>query len=719
MPELLLELFSEEIPARMQARAAEDLKRLVTERLKDAGLACKRAEAFVTPRRLALVVDGLPTRQPDTREEKRGPRVDAPDQAIQGFLRGNGLTLEECERRTTDKGEFWFAVIARSGRQTSGILPGILTDALSALSWQKSMRWGAQKARWVRPLTHILAVFRGKQVDFAGATPMGAMAVTNRAHGHRFHAPKPFAVRNFADYHTKLRDRYVIIDAAERRQIIATGAAELAAREGLTVKDDPALLAEVAGLVEWPVPLIGSIDAAFMDVPDEVLTTSMKTHQKYLSLLNADGSLAPRFIVAANIAAPDGGAQIVAGNERVLRARLADAKFFWDQDRKTRSEDRVGDLDHIIFHAKLGSLGEKVTRLETLAAELAEFIPGCDRDLARSAALLAKADLTTQMVGEFPELQGVMGRYYALEEGEKPEIAAAIAEHYAPQGPGDTCPTNPASVAVALADKLDTLAGFWAIDEKPTGSRDPFALRRAALGVIRLIVENRLRMPLIQVFRIAFGLYSSWQDGEREHQVEAAHRGEIAVDDVGPFPIQGDSSEIAKELLGFFADRLKVHLREEGVRHDLINAVFALGDEDDLVRLLARVDALKGFLGTDDGANLLTAHKRASNIVAIEEKKDSESYDGEANAALLSQTEEKALHSRLGELRTRIAPVLADEYFDDAMAVLAELRQPVDDFFDRVTVNSEDGKQRVNRLKLLSQIRATMGEIADFGQIEG
>ena len=696
MPELLLELFSEEIPARMQARAADDLKRLVTERLTAAGLAWLRAEAFVTPRRLALVVDGLPARQPDTREEKRGPRIDAPDQAIQGFLKGNGLTLEACERRTTDKGEFWFAVIQRSGRNTSDVLPDILVDALAALPWQKSMRWGARTARWVRPLTHVLAVFRGKQVDFAGATPVGAVAVINRARGHRIHAPKPFAVRNFADYHTKLRDRFVIIDPAERREIIATRAADLAAGEGLTVRDDPALLSEVAGLVEWPVPLIGSIDAEFMDVPDEVLTTSMRTHQKYLSLLNADGTLAPRFVVIANIAAPDGGAEIVAGNERVLRARLADAKFFWDQDRKVRLEERVADLDHIIFHAKLGSLGDKVTRLQTLAAELAEFIPGCDRDLARSAALLAKADLTTQMVGEFPELQGVMGRYYALDEGEKPEIADAIARHYAPQGPGDACPTAPVSVAVALADKLDTLAGFFAIDEKPTGSRDPFALRRAALGVIRLVMENGLRLPLRHAFELAL------------HHGGGAGGGDTAA-----------NKSVVDDLLAFFADRLKVHLREQGVRHDLINAVFALGGEDDLVRLLARVDALTGFLGTDDGANLLTAHKRASNIVAIEEKKDSESYDGEADPALLSQDEEKTLHARLGQIRTRIAPVLADENFDDAMAVLAELRQPVDDFFDRVTVNSDDGKQRVNRLKLLSQIRSTMGEIADFGQIEG
>ncbi len=691
MPELLLELYSEEIPARMQARAAGDLKRLVTLQLEDAGLSYERAETFVTPRRLALVIDGLPERQPDTCEEKRGPRSNAPENAIQGFLKGNGLTLEECEVRETDKGKFLFAVISQSGHHTAEVLPSIVGRALSALSWQKSMRWGSGKARWVRPLNHVLAVYCGKQVDFGSLTPIDAVTVTHRARGHRFHAPKPFAVRNFADYHTKLRDRFVIVDSAERREIISIRTTELAAAEGLTVRDDPALLSEVAGLVEWPVPLMGSIDPAFMEVPHEVLTTSMRTHQKYLSLLNADGSLAPRFVVVANIEAPDGGAQIIAGNERVLRARLADAKFFWDQDKKVRLKDRVSVLDQITFHTKLGSLGEKVLRMQTLAAEFAEFIPGCNSGLAQSAALLAKADLTTEMVSEFPELQGIMGRYYALEEGENSAISDALAEHYAPQGPGDLCPTAPTSVAVALADKLDTLAGFFAIDEKPTGSGDPFALRRAAIGTIRLILENSLRLPLRSACEMALH-----------------HSNEEAV-----------NKKVVEDLLTFFADRLKVHLREQGIRHDLINAVFALGNEDDLVRLLARVDALKSFLGTDDGANLLIAHKRASNIVAKEEKKDSVSYDEETDAFLLSEIEEKTLHSRLRELNVRITPILADEKFEEAMDMLAELRQPIDNFFDRVTVNSEDAKQRVNRLKLLSQVRSTMGKIADFAKIEG
>jgi glycyl-tRNA synthetase beta chain len=417
-------------------------------------------------------------------------------------------------------------------------------------------------------------------------TPIGAAAITNQARGHRFHAPDEFAIKDFADYRDKLRAAHVILDADERRILIAERATTLAEAEGLVVKDDRALLDEVAGLVEWPVPLIGSIDAAFMEVPPEVLTTAMRTHQKYFSLEKPDGTLAPRFVVVANIEAPDGGAQIVAGNERVLRARLSDAKFFWDLDRKRKLEDRVPELEQIVFHAKLGTLGGKVTRVQTLAAELAEFIPGCDRDLARSAALLAKADLTTEMVGEFPELQGLMGRYYALEEGEKPEVADAVAEHYSPLGPSDSCPTAPVSVAVALADKLDTLVGFFAIGETPTGSRDPFALRRAALGVIRLILENGLRLSLRQAFVMA------WHDA-----------------------LDGDRDAVAAALLDFFADRLKVHLRADGVRHDLIDAVFALEGEDDLVRLLARVVALGGFLASEDGTNLLTAHKRASNIV--------------------------------------------------------------------------------------------------------
>jgi glycyl-tRNA synthetase beta chain len=692
MPELLLELLSEEIPARMQAQAAEDLERRVTEGLKSAQLAFTASESYVTPRRLAVVVDGIPARQPDLREERRGPRVGAPDRAIQGFLKANGLTtLDQCERREAGRGEFWFAVIAQPGRPTAEVLTDLLAASILGVSWPKTMRWGAGAMRWVRSLQSVIALFGGEVVPVALPNPVPVGRTTR---GHRFHAPDAFEVRSFEDYRNKLADAHVVLDAAERQRRIAEAAAALARQHGLELRADPALLAEVAGLVEWPVALMGRIDDRFMDVPSEVLTTAMRRHQKYFSLTRPDGSLAPNFIVVANIEAADGGTAIVAGNERVLRARLADAKFFWDQDRKRRLEDRVPALDGIVFHAKLGSVGQKVARLQTLAGDLSEFVPGCDRDLARSAALLAKADLTTGMVGEFPELQGIMGRYYAHDEGEKPEIADAIADHYAPAGPSDRCPTRPVSVAVALADRLDTLFWFFAIDERPTGSKDPFALRRAALGAIRLILENRLRLPL----RTAFGL--------------AAQANVVAMD-------EARRRAAIDELVAFFADRLKVHLREQGVRHDLVTAVFSVSGEDDLVRLVSRVAALAPFLRSDDGANLLTAYRRAANIVRIEERKDGKSYDGAAAEAALAQAEEIALARRLAEVGKGTGAELAREDFAAAMTTLSGLRGPVDAFFDHVTVNVDDPKLRTNRLRLLSQIRATMNQVADFSAIEG
>ena len=699
MAELLLELFSEEIPARMQARGAADLARLVGEALGAAGLAFDRSEAFVTPRRLTLVVDGLPVRQPDLREEKRGPRIDAPDKAIQGFLRANDLTLEQCEQREAGKGTFWFAVIERAGRPAGEVLPECLATAVAALAWPKSMRWGTGHARWVRTLQRGLCIFDGAPVSFAlpGGVAVGALTT-----GHRFHDPEAFEVSSFAQYRDRLLAAHVMLDPAERKRVIADGAAALAAAEGLKVKDDPGLLDEVVGLVEWPVPLMGRIDEAFMDVPDEVLQTSMRTHQKYFSVLEADGRLAPRFVVVANIAAPDGGAQIVAGNERVLRARLSDAKFFWDQDRKSPLADRIAALEPMVFHAKLGSLAHKVERIETLAGEIAAFVPGADAGQARRAARLAKADLTTEMVFEFPELQGTMGGHYARHDGEDEAVAVAVAEHYAPQGPGDDCPRDPLSAVVALADKLDTLVGFFAIGERPTGSGDPFALRRAALGIIRLVLENGIRINLREAFRKAYWGYNETVP-DFEAQLDGGHKPKI----------------LEADLLVFFADRLKVHLRSQGVRHDLIAAVFALGDEDDLVRLLTRVAALEGFLTAEDGANLLVAHKRASNIVAIEEKKDGTTHSGPVDTGLLAEPEETALHERLDDVRARFAPLLAEERFDDAMTVLAELRAPVDAFFDRVTVNADDKALRANRLRLLSEIRETMGAVADFFQIEG
>ena len=690
MAELLLELLSEEIPARMQERAAEELKRLVTDGLKKAGLEFTEARALVTPRRLALVVDGLPAKQPDVTEERRGPRVDAPEKAIQGFLNGNGLTLEQCEKRITPKGEFLFAVIARKGQETAELLPEMFSDVFRAFPWQKSMRWGDGDQRWVRPLRGILCLLDGEVVgvDFGGE-PATRMTI-----GHRFLTSTPIIdVQDFADYEAKLRKAWVMLDAGERRKAIAGQAEKLAKKENLTVKADDGLLAEVAGLVEWPVALMGRIDDAFMDLPEEVLTTVMRHHQKYFSLVDTKGKLAPRFIAVANTEAADGGKAIIAGNERVLRARLADARYFWDQDLKRGLESRVADLDGVVFQEKLGTVADKAERMAALARVLAETT-GADPDLAERAARLAKTDLVTEMVVEFPELQGVMGQYYALADGDKPEVAGAISDHYAPQGPADRCPAAPVSIAVALADKIDTLVGFWGIGEKPTGSKDPFALRRAALGVIRLIVENGLRVPLLETFEKA----SSFLDA-----MESGMSSQLEPDD----------------LLDFFADRLKVHLRDKGVRHDLISAVFSLGDEDDLVRLLTRVEALEGFLASDDGEPLLVAYKRAANIVAIEEKKDGAVYDQPVDAAGLVETEESTLHAGLEEAALRIAGAVAEERFADAMSALAGPRAPVDAFFDNVTVNCDDEALRANRLRLLSRIRGALGGVADFSKIEG
>ena len=687
--QLLLELFCEEIPARMQKRAADDLKNLITTGLKDASLSFEDAHGYVTPRRLAIVVDGIPETQPDVSEERRGPRIDSPEKAIEGFLKGNGVTLDQCEKRDTGKGEFWFAVIDRKGRATADVLKTLLPESIHKLSWQKSMRWGEGSFRWVRPLRRVMCVLDGEllALEIAPGIPCG-----NVTTGHRFMGPEPFEVGFFDDYEKMLQHKKVILKVATRRKLIEEKATALAEADGFSLKRDPGLLAEVSGLVEWPVPLLGSIDAEFMALPDEVLTTSMRSHQKYFSVVAEDGKLAPRFVVVSNMEAEDGGAAIVAGNERVLRARLADAKFFWDQDRKETLESRVPLLAQMMFHEKLGTLEEKIARIEALAVVLAPSV-GADPEQAKRAAHLCKADLMTGMVGEFASLQGVMGRYYAVAEGEQPDVAQAIAEHYAPAGPDDMCPSIAVSVAVSLADKIDTLVGFFGIDEKPTGSRDPYGLRRAALGIIRIILENGIRLPLLTAFGKAAELYGA--------------------------ALPTASGAISESLITFFADRLKVHLRSSGVRHDLIAAVFALGDEDDLVRLVSRVEALTRFLETDDGANLLAAHKRASNIVAIEEKKDSIRFDGAVDPALLTDANESALFESLTIVVAKIQPLLAAELYDDAMKVLAGLRNPVDKFFDAVTVNADDPSTRQNRLHLLSQIGAAMGEIAEFNQVEG
>jgi len=690
MAELLLELFSEEIPARMQAKAGEDIVRLVGDALKAEGLPATSIKSYVGPRRVALVADGIPTAQPDVNDERKGPAVGAAEQAIAGFLKATGLaSIDQAEVRDLPKGKFYFAVIKRAGRPTAVVLKEIIEKALSQLPWPKSMRWADNPARWVRPLHRIVCVFDGAvvKVNFA------SVAAGDTTFGHRFLAPAEIKVANFADYKAKLKQAFVMIDPAERSATIAENLAQAAKKENLNVTDDPGLLAEVTGLVEWPMPLLGTIDARFMDVPPEVLTSAMRKHQKYFALATADGKFSNRFGVIANMVNADKGAVVVAGNERVLRARLSDAKFFWDQDRQKKLETRLPKLDERVFQAKLGTMRAKVERIAKLTAALSPHISGADVTSVTRAAYLCKADLSTDMVGEFPDLQGLMGRYYALHDKESAVVADAIAEHYSPLGPNDACPTKPVSIAVSLADKLDTLAGFFAIDEKPTGSKDPFALRRAALGVIRVILENKLRLPLRKVFADAVTGYGS--------------------------VVSADPAKVANELLDFFADRLKVYLKDRGVRHDLVAAVFALGDEDDLVRLIARVDALAAFLSTDDGANLLVAYRRAANIVRIEEKKDGVSYTGDIAGKDLGADEASSLLAALEKAEPAVAAALGMDDFKGAMAALAQLRQPVDKLFEKVTINADDKGQRIARLRLLARIGAAMGRVADFGLIEG
>ena len=696
MPELLFEILSEEIPARMQGQAAADLNRLVTDGLREAGLGFETAQSYVTPCRLVLVVNGLPESTPDIIEERRGPRTDAPEKAIQGFLGSIGFTLDEAEKRETDKGQFYFAVIEKKGQKTEILLKDLLEGVLVKLPWPKSMRWADTTIRWARPVHSILCLFGGQVIPVT----FGHYTAGNHTRAHRFLTSEVVEVKNFEDYEKSLKAGSVMLDREARKAKIKADAEALADLENLTLKDDPALLDEVAGLVEWPVVLAGNIDAEFMEIPAEVLVTTMRKNQKYFTLQTKAGAFANKFLLVANKETPDGGAAIVAGNERVLRARLADAKFFWNQDRKKTLESRTWQLADITFHAKLGSLAEKMARVGKLAETLAGVV-GADTGEVSRAAHLAKADLVSEMVCEFPEVQGVMGQYYARNDGEDDAIAKAIAEHYSPVGPSDECPTDPVSVAVALADKIDTLVGFWAIEEKPTGSKDPFALRRAALGVIRLITENGARLNLMTVFRRA-----------HEGLVSCTRQGHAAVQETFAF---------GPDLLSFFADRLKVHLREQGVRHDLITAIFALDGEDDLVRLLARVEALEAFLETTDGVNLLTAYKRAANILRIEEKKDGRVYDHAdgLDDKYMKENAESRLYQKLMETGPAVTSALEKEQFSDAMGALASMRLLVDAFFENVTVNADDPALRENRLKLLSLIRSSMNEIADFSQIEG
>ncbi|MGE0768985.1 MAG: glycine--tRNA ligase subunit beta [Hyphomicrobiaceae bacterium] len=700
--ELLIELFSEEIPARMQGKAAEDLKRLVVGGLAARGLAVGAAMAFATPRRLVLVVQDVPPMSPAVSDERKGPRVGAPDAAIQGFLKAAGLgSIGEAQVVEDGKrGSYYVARIEKPGQPAPVLIGDVLTDAMDKFPWPKSQRWGSGPFTWVRPLHSIICLYGGEVVP----VEVGGITASNVTRGHRFHGNTAITVTGFEDYGTKLNAAKVLLPSSERAEMIREQALALAKKAGLELVEDEALLAENAGLTEWPVVLLGAFDAAFLDVPGECLTTSMKTHQKCFSLRDpATGGLANKFLMVSNLTAPDGGEHIIAGNEKVIRARLSDARFFWEQDLKRKLEPMHFELKGITFHEKLGTQWDRKERVTELARQIAGSVDA-EPDLAGRAAQLCKADLVSGMVGEFPELQGLMGRYYALAEGMNPKIAAAIEEHYKPRGASDTVPTAPVSIAVALADKLDTLVGFWAIGEKPTGSGDPYQLRRAALGVIRIVLENDLRVPLINVIERAAHLHDQTQKVNASASVDWAGRS-----------IRSSSID----LLSFFADRLKVHLREKGARHDLIDAVFSLGGQDDLALIVRRVEALDDFLKTDDGANLLAGVKRAANILAIEEKKDKRTYAEAYDIGLLVEKQETTLAAAIEGARQDTVAALNVENFAGAMNALADLRGPVDAFFEKVTVNASDAKLRENRLKLLSEIRAVTQNVADFSKIAG
>jgi glycyl-tRNA synthetase beta chain len=745
MSDLLFELFSEEIPARMQAQAAADLKKLVTDALVERGLTYEAANAFVTPRRLALNIVGLPTRQPDQREEKKGPRLGAPEAAVQGFLKSAGLSSLDEARIETDKkgGQFYLAVIERKGAATLDVLAEILPAIIRTFPWPKAMRWGVHSAepnclRWVRPLHSIVATF-GPETEDPEIVPfeIGGIKAGNITYGHRFMAPQPIKVRRFDDYLPALDKAKVVLDPARRRDIILHDCKDLAFAQGLELIEDEGLLHEVAGLVEWPVVLMGEFDKSFLDIPGEVIRATIRANQKCFVLRDpATGKLANKFLLVSNVVASDGGKQIAAGNGRVVRARLSDALYFWKTDQAPLPDyaDKGKPLDqrlaklralNIVFHQKLGTQGERVDRIMALARELAPLV-GADAEKAARAAELAKADLVTEVVGEFPEVQGLMGRRYAELQGENAEVAAAIEDHYKPQGPTDRIPTAPVSIAVALADKLDTLVGFWTIDEKPTGSKDPFALRRAALGVIRIILENGLRLRLLPIISPLFEKLANaliLRDikkrrtaveklGEQFIGMSGTHRSEIAVNGIY-------FDERSVNLLAFFADRLKIELRDRGARHDLLDAVFALG-EDDLVMIVARIDALGAFLKTEDGASLLAGYKRAANILKAEEKKDGAgAFEHHPEANLRIEHQEHALAAALDRADREIAEKLKAEDFDGALHALSKLRAPVDAFFDAVTVNADNADLRKNRLQLLAQLRRAMHLVADFSKVGG
>ncbi|MDG1020690.1 MAG: glycine--tRNA ligase subunit beta [Emcibacteraceae bacterium] len=678
MAEFLLEIFSEEIPARMQQKATDDLEKLVTEKLNDAKLTFDGVKSYVTARRLVLSITDLASVQPDVSEERRGPRADAPDQAIAGFLRVAGIAREDLVEREDKKGTFLFAIIDQKGRPASDVIAEFMPEIIRNFPWPKSQRWGAGSLRWVRPLHSILCIMDGDIIDFE----IDGINSSNKTCGHRFMAPAEITVNDFTSYNEALKNAYVVLDRFERIENIDSEAQKLAKNAGLTLVEDKTLLGEVAGLAEYPVVLMGSFDEEFLDVPPEALTSAMRTHQKYFSLKDNNGNLANKFIFVSNMKTKDNGAKIIDGNERVLRARLSDTKFFWDQDLKYKLADHLPALNDIVFHAKLATVGARVKRLEGLSGYIAELI-SAEVEKAKLAAKLSKSDLVTGMVDECPELQGLMGKYFALAEGQDDQVADAIADHYSPKGPTDSCPSAPVSIALALAEKIDTLVGFFAIDEKPTGSKDPFALRRASLGIIRLITENNIRIDLDQVILKSASSYDL----------------NFEIDD----------------LLKFFWDRLKVYAKDRNIRHDIIGAEFNW----DFVKMLSKAEALQNFVVTDDGENLLAGYKRAVNILKAEENKDGVNFDGDIVLDQLTMEEEKTLFATLNDVTVKTSDALKREEFEIAMTALARLRTPIDAFFDKVTVNSDNKSERESRLQLLSHIRTTMNSVVEFSKIEG
>ncbi|MEX0370652.1 MAG: glycine--tRNA ligase subunit beta [Tateyamaria sp.] len=740
MPDLLIELFSEEIPARMQTRAGEDLKKLVTNGLVEAGLTYASAAAFTTPRRLCLTVEGLLAESPTTREERKGPRADAPEKAIEGFLRGAGLTRDQVEERETPKGNVLFAAIEKPGRPAADIIAEVLETTIRNFPWPKSMRWGSGALKWVRPLHSILCILTDEAGHEVVPGAVDGIAFTDTTEGHRFMAPGRFSVVSFEDYEKKLKRAHVVLNAADRAETIWHDATNAAFASGLEVVEDKGLLAEVAGLVEWPVVLMGKIGDDFLDLPPEVLQTSMKEHQKFFSVRNPKTGRIERFITVANRETADNGATILAGNEKVLSARLADAKFFWENDLRVAKSDMsvwTQALENVTFHNKLGSQADRINRIAALARELAPVV-GADPDEAEEAARLAKADLSSEMVYEFPELQGLMGRYYIGETEKNASIAAAAQEHYSPLGPSDDVPIAPVSVAVALADKLDTLTGFWAIDEKPTGSKDPYALRRAALGIVRLVLDNKLELALKNAFAARIGLHvamlaestssDEYENLEKSLRIDADFQNSfdaIKADRKGglhSFGFNDAGSKtlpLATDLLAFFHDRLKVYLRDQGIRHDIIDACIAMPNNDDLTLLVKRARALSETLATDDGENLIQGFKRANNILTQAEEADGVEYSYGADIKFAEEVEEKALFEALDTAEARIAPAMEAQDFTIAMSAMASLRGPIDAFFEAVQINADNQTVRRNRLNLLSRIRTLCLSVADLTKIEG